>query len=266
LYTAKLVEYLGNERPFYALHPVGMMGEPMPPTIEGMAALHIAQLKALQPEGPYSIGGYCNGGIVAFEIAQQLRASGDVVRELILLSATGTNARFAAIDRHIRNVASALRVADPDKIGRGAAMRVLYRMDRFLRRNAAAYPRLADRTRHAANRVGFFAAEAARDAAGTLQKRLKPQPEDTSLKTGDERLQEWMNLRMRYVPAHYDGDITHIVGEGDVEVFEDETLGWRYAAPHIKIQTTPGAHGTYLTRHLDDLAVSIKLALGGKTG
>jgi thioesterase domain-containing protein len=53
----------------------------MPPlaTIEEMAALYVSEMKRMQPRGPYLIGGYCSGGTVSIEMAQQLRAQGDEV-------------------------------------------------------------------------------------------------------------------------------------------------------------------------------------------
>jgi amino acid adenylation domain-containing protein len=262
LYVAKLAEQLGADRPLYALHPIGMTGEPMPPTIEGMAAAHIADMRALQPHGPYSLAGYCNGGIVAFEIAQQLRVAGEVVRDLILLSSTGTNARFGNVDRFIRAVASTMRISDPDRIGRGAAIRCLYRCDDLLRRSAAIHPKLSGRTAYAAQRVYRMVASAARGAIERMRSRGDAQrPEAQLLKMGDDRLDEWIDLRMRYVPRKYDGKMTHIVGSGDLEVFDDESLGWRRVATGIEVRITPGAHGTYLTGHLDELADSIKRSL-----
>jgi aspartate racemase len=50
-----------------------------------MAAHYLKELKSLQPEGPYFIGGYSFGGLVAYEMAQQLRASGESVGLLALL-------------------------------------------------------------------------------------------------------------------------------------------------------------------------------------
>src|SRR2546427_12680170 len=41
-----------------------------------MAALYINEIRRVQPEGPYFIGGYCLGGTIAYEIAQQLTSRG----------------------------------------------------------------------------------------------------------------------------------------------------------------------------------------------
>ncbi len=94
-YCVNLAHYLDPERPFYALHPHGLDGRAVPPTIEAMAAEHVATMRGVQPEGPYLLGGYCNGGLIAFEMARQLRERGERVEELIVLHATAVNAHLA---------------------------------------------------------------------------------------------------------------------------------------------------------------------------
>jgi len=49
-----------------------------------MAAHYIEEIKTVQPEGPYFIGGYSFGGLVAFEMARQLRAQGQEIALLAL--------------------------------------------------------------------------------------------------------------------------------------------------------------------------------------
>ncbi|MCZ0900911.1 thioesterase domain-containing protein, partial [Microcoleus sp. HI-ES] len=64
---------LGENQPFYGLQPKGIDGESSPLTsIEDMAADYIAALRTVQPKGPYFLGGWSFGGLVAFEMAQQL--------------------------------------------------------------------------------------------------------------------------------------------------------------------------------------------------
>jgi hypothetical protein len=50
-----------------------------------MAAAHIKSMRSVQPEGPYLLGGWCNGGLVAYEMARQLHAAGQVVDMLALM-------------------------------------------------------------------------------------------------------------------------------------------------------------------------------------
>ncbi len=68
---------LGEDQPFYGLQAKGLDGnEVCPPTIEEMAAEYLREIRQVQPEGPYCFGGYSFGGIVAMEMADQLRANG----------------------------------------------------------------------------------------------------------------------------------------------------------------------------------------------
>jgi amino acid adenylation domain-containing protein len=77
---AELARLLGPEQPFYGLQAYGAEGTGEPDdTIEKMAARYIEALRAVQPQGPYRIGGYCYGGFVAFEMASQLQRRGEQV-------------------------------------------------------------------------------------------------------------------------------------------------------------------------------------------
>ncbi|MEG4805076.1 amino acid adenylation domain-containing protein [Microcoleus sp. ARI1-B5] len=82
----ELAFQLGENQPFYGLQPKGIDGESSPLTrIEDMAADYIAALRTVQPKGPYFLGGWSFGGLVAFEMAQQLLAAGDEVALLAVL-------------------------------------------------------------------------------------------------------------------------------------------------------------------------------------
>lgn len=81
-----LARYLGSEQPFYALQSVGLDGEQKPLTrIEDMASHYIKALQAIQSQGPYYLGGWSLGGVIAFEMAQQLHSCGHKVALLALI-------------------------------------------------------------------------------------------------------------------------------------------------------------------------------------
>ena len=83
---AGLSRRLGPDQPFYGLQHPGLDSESRLYTrIEEMASDYLATLRAVQPEGPYLLGGWSFGGIVAFEMAQQLEAEGQKVALLALL-------------------------------------------------------------------------------------------------------------------------------------------------------------------------------------
>jgi thioesterase domain-containing protein/acyl carrier protein len=80
-----LIPYLDRDRPIYGLVALTPEGNAAPyESVEGLAAEYIAEMRQLQPEGPYLLGGLSYGGIIAYEMAQQLVASGQKVDILAL--------------------------------------------------------------------------------------------------------------------------------------------------------------------------------------
>jgi acyl transferase domain-containing protein/thioesterase domain-containing protein/acyl carrier protein len=81
-----LASHLGRDRPFYALQARGLYGGDAPhETFEEAAADYIAEIRRVQPHGPYLIGGFSGGGISAFEVAHQLRSAGEDVDLVVML-------------------------------------------------------------------------------------------------------------------------------------------------------------------------------------
>jgi hypothetical protein len=84
-----LAHQLGSDQPFYALEPFNFDGLPIPPPFEAIAAAHLTSLRSVQPEGPYLLGGFCNGGLLAYEMARQLHVQGQKVDLLVLMDPMG---------------------------------------------------------------------------------------------------------------------------------------------------------------------------------
>ncbi|MBI4782434.1 MAG: amino acid adenylation domain-containing protein [Oscillatoriophycideae cyanobacterium NC_groundwater_1537_Pr4_S-0.65um_50_18] len=80
-----LAQQMGLDQPFYGLQPLGIGGKPPHTRIEEMAAYYIQAIRQVQPQGPYYLGGWSFGGLVAFEMAQQLRQAGHKVALLAVL-------------------------------------------------------------------------------------------------------------------------------------------------------------------------------------
>jgi amino acid adenylation domain-containing protein len=81
-----LSQELGTEQPFYTLSAPGLDGRHPPFThIPDLAAHYVAAMRTVQPEGPYYLGGYSFGGLVAYEVARQLRTQGEEVALLAIL-------------------------------------------------------------------------------------------------------------------------------------------------------------------------------------
>jgi amino acid adenylation domain-containing protein len=84
----QLAQRLGREQPFYGLVARGVDGEQEPLTrVEEMAAAYVEAVRAVQPRGPYLLGGWSLGGVIAFEMTRQLQAHGETVNQLVLFDA-----------------------------------------------------------------------------------------------------------------------------------------------------------------------------------
>lgn len=95
----ELARRLGRDQPLYGLQAPGLEGEEQPHThVEQMAAQYIDALRAAQPHGPYLLGGWSLGGVIAFEMAQQLRQAGHAVRLLALIDSWAPPAHDGAGD------------------------------------------------------------------------------------------------------------------------------------------------------------------------
>jgi amino acid adenylation domain-containing protein len=83
---AELSRHLGSGQPFYGLQSRGLDGQEAPHArVEAMATDYLVEIRAIQPEGPYRLGGWSMGGLVAFEMARQAEAAGEVVELLALV-------------------------------------------------------------------------------------------------------------------------------------------------------------------------------------
>ena len=121
----KLSQRLGSDQPFYGLQSKGLDGSSDPlTTIEEMAALYVGEIRTVQPRGPYFLGGYCMGGTVAYEVAQQLQAAGDQVALLALFDTMNWHKipvpewskTSHAIERLAFHVASFFSLGSADKV------------------------------------------------------------------------------------------------------------------------------------------------------
>jgi amino acid adenylation domain-containing protein len=84
--------HLGSEQPFHALQLKGFDMKNQPPTsMSELAQQYLAEIRRVQNKGPYLLGGYCFGGLVAMEIARLLQQVGESVSLVALID---TNCPF----------------------------------------------------------------------------------------------------------------------------------------------------------------------------
>ncbi|WP_414568346.1 amino acid adenylation domain-containing protein [Nostoc sp. CCY 9925] len=85
---------LGEDYPFHALEHNPDAEEPEIISVEETANYYLQEIRKIQPNGPYLLGGHCYGGILAFEMAQQLQRQGERVDLLVVIDAILSETRI----------------------------------------------------------------------------------------------------------------------------------------------------------------------------
>ena len=86
LFYRALATRLGADQPLYGLQARNLDGSASDPgEIVDIAADYVAEIRTVQPSGPYNLGGFCLGGAIALEMARQLRAAGDEVAPVVMI-------------------------------------------------------------------------------------------------------------------------------------------------------------------------------------
>ncbi|MGK7902911.1 MAG: amino acid adenylation domain-containing protein [Hormoscilla sp.] len=99
LFYLDLARNLGTDQPIYGLQAPGLNGECSPfNTLKELATHHLKAIKTIQPHGPYYLVGFCVGGHLALEMAQQLRQQGDTLALLALIEASAPEHHRLLVD------------------------------------------------------------------------------------------------------------------------------------------------------------------------
>ncbi len=129
----ELAEHLGPAQPFYAFRFPQEVEEDeadLDTKVEPLAESYIREMRQLQPEGPYLIGGYCFGGKVAFEMAQRLRREGHevgllMICQIFLPGSTRVAGAGPKVRYHLDNLTQLPLLEKPVYLGKMVKSRIL---------------------------------------------------------------------------------------------------------------------------------------------
>jgi amino acid adenylation domain-containing protein len=216
----KLAQYLGPGQPFYGLQSQRLDGDSSSmKTIGEMAALYLKEIRRVQPHGPYFLGGYCMGGTIAYEAAQQLHDAGEEVALLALLDTMNWRIPLSAWDKatmHIeRLIFHAVALLNADRASRLNFLRgKLYDLKR---------------------RIPVW--------EGTIQHRLK---RGLSQKQSNSGIQAriWLNnhkAALGYLPKPYPGTVTDFRPSRQYRALNKSEMKWdRLAKGGQRVMVVPG--------------------------
>lgn len=233
-YCFQLAQRLGPDQPFYALAPYNFEGLESVPTVQEMATAHIQTMRAIQPEGPYLLGGFCNGGLVAYEMARQLHAQGQQIDLLVLIAPAFLPRLHALAFGFIHRTGRLLRLSKDQQLEGFLRIRHLYK---YLRRER----KMEDLDAFRRIDPSIF----------TLT------PTFDALRQDDHALLDWIVTGYNYDP--YPGKITLIWPQ------EEPFYGiWQRKATQEQdrdLQIVPGTHIGCRTDHLGSLAETLKRSI-----
>jgi amino acid adenylation domain-containing protein len=209
-----LTRYLGPDQPVYGLQSQGLNGDGrLNTTIQEMASQYLKEVAIVQPHGPYLLGGYCLGGIIALEMAQQLSTLGEEVGLVVMLdtynaSAISRSRLFPKLPLHfLQNVwfhganFVSLRSNDRRKFLREKVDIALTRLKIWLQAGGHVLQRACGR------------------------KTLNKYPHLVIKKVNDQ-------AALRYVPQPYAGRVAVIRPKGNFLGFTNASLGWSEIVRH----------------------------------
>jgi amino acid adenylation domain-containing protein len=253
VYARNLVRFLDDDQPFNAWSPLPLVEGRLPPTFEAMAATYVAALRRAQPNGPYLLGGLCNGGHVAFEMARGLRAEGESVDLLVMIRATGANVRHRLVRRALDAVGTVFRLDD------------FWRRRQFLRWWNFIFEL---ERRSASERIAFTLGKLPR-VAGRWMRRLHHREGDGQRtdSPADETTEAtrrgvaYLRLEHEFMPRRYPGRIALFWPEDDEERPDEAAARWSKVADEVELHVLAGTHKTCVTKHVRALAGELQACL-----
>ena len=241
----RLARGVGKDQPFYGLQPIGLDGKHAPHTrVEDMATHYLSQVRNLQPHGPYYLGGVCLGGVVAFEMAQQLRREGESVGLLLLIDSQFPGSPLYFPKHPLRPTLTSL---------------VDYYLGDLLMLPMQGRPRyIATRIRNVSVRL----AKAGRKLLG----RILPGVEGKAVVASTIQKVKSANSRAggHYHPQSYDGKVTLFwCSEVPSRSYQDRRLGWsETAGGGLEVHVIPGNHLTMVDNpHVAVMAYKLRACL-----
>ena len=221
-----LANHLDKDQPIYALQARGLDGNiPKNESLEQIASAYLKEIRTLQSEGPYFLGGFCFGGLVALEAAQQLQAAGQKVALVVMMQTTHPGASAFAPGSSSAN-----------RWWHRAAKRIDLERDNLLQRGFGYFGDRLRRTRdvmQARTQIAFDK----KMSNGNGHKTRASMAYILEL-LGMEHDRAFMN----YVPRPYNGDVLLFRASKQLPgLLSDPSLGWKPVIKgHLEIRGLPG--------------------------
>jgi amino acid adenylation domain-containing protein len=233
----ELARHLGTERPFYAFQArVTGAARAGQKRIEEMAAEYVEAMRVVQPSGPYFLGGWSFGGVVAFEMARRLRASGE---EVAFLGLIDSFAPSSAGESHAQE-SNQESGRDPDRVSDAddeLELLARFAQDLGLPSHGYAEARVALADATTEQRLSYLF-DRAREAG-----LVPPYMDGEQIAALYGVFKTNIGALRKYRPQVGDQRITLLASEQTASAFSEATLGWRdLSTERVDVYTVPGTH------------------------
>jgi thioesterase domain-containing protein/acyl carrier protein len=245
-----LSHHLGSDQPVYGLQAQGIDGKgAFHTSIEEMATHYVKEIRTFQPTGPYMLAGLSGGGVIAFEMAQQLVAQGQKVAVLAFFDTLSP--------KYIKDTGKAEKEY---RKKHGQATGSIFRKNKWLRKRRGQWRRALrglshflhlepkDKLPYLVNRAKKFK-QNAKYSIELMTYKLNPRPgQPLPYRLRESAITQALKNAVRnYVEQVYPGKVTlfratELRYRASGELDNDE-LGWdEFAGGGLEIHKVPGNH------------------------
>lgn len=247
----KLIDHMDKDIPIYAFRAHGVKGEDrqLHSSIDSIAGDYINKMKRKQPTGPYFIVGFCIGGLVAYEMAQQLVRGGDEVASLVLADTRypGTERKIDMYNDEAKKLKKTAKKIE-SFFGRKLWQRVSFHLQIMKELRAQ------ERREYFFNKLGLLRAFYLHSTKFYTHTHA-----DLSVaKKIAHAKMHYQKVLANYVPEPFPGELNVMVSDNLLQ----RDRPWHDINPgRVSTYTVPGDHESHVRDHAKDVALTLSTCL-----
>jgi acyl-CoA synthetase (AMP-forming)/AMP-acid ligase II len=234
IYALKLVDLIDHDNSVFLINHHRNLGEASV-TVEDMARQYVPHLLSAQPAGQFRIGGYCIGGVLAWEIAHQLKQFGREVEFVVLIESPSLNGR--------------------------AGLRATKTFLSFASRIAP--KRIREKIQRSGMRGIWILLRSRPVIVGIMRKFLNYVPSSRIVKSEAYRRDDYCKVS-NYIPAIIDTDVYCLLSDATAKRMDYQPATWRHYARTVHAKTIPGDHNSCVTTFAGVVASELRRIFTGR--
>lgn len=226
-----LAQAIGDDQDFYAFQPIGLDQADKPfHTIEEIAGFYLTFLRTVQPAGPYKLGGWSIGGIIALEMARQLQTQGEPVSILVMIDSHFCLPHQRKMADKIISDDTALIVAMSRELSKVLGENIKYSISKL-------------RSMSKEEQLSYIFEQACRE--NLLPEGVEPTYFNRLFEMYKANVHAFFQYRLQTYPGRA---VLFSSEKGDQSFFGNSAGEWKKFIPAMDFHTIPGNHYTMLQK------------------